>query len=397
MKRLKLAAALLALAIFAGSFAAARPQTEEELKKELANYDKIAKEYEAYHKTTKEMWYNRYFANYLRDVNNFAQEHPLCLPALSDLLDALSRSGDAEAQKMAKDCYQAAVQVLQFVPNTEEGKKSKEQFYKTASRVQLVVFKDQGAAQAAAVLCAKLNPALGAKAYYDLAAIQGNSQDYPSVVALYQKGMELDKNLEQFKMGDDTNLFLDACKKTKDNQALADFFDLFLNSSKSRYYQNLGAMAMSAYEKTKQKDKAALVSILDKEWTLTYKYSSANDLIKILKKHYGKDKNAAPCIAFIQKFYDESASLEQADLDALPESVKDFLPVRYMFKMKNSNDIKALRQEFEYFMAIYIGNFYIRLYEKAQKAGDEKAMNECEGLISMFEIISDEPTRFNKK
>jgi len=52
-----------------------------------------------------------------------------------------------------------------------------------------------------------------------------------------------------------------------------------------------------------------------------------------------------------------------------------------MYKMKSSNDIAALREEFEPFFKT-VGNFYIRLYEKAEKAGDKKAMAELKEILS---------------
>ena len=114
-----------------------------------------------------------------------------------------------------------------------------------------------------------------------------------------------------------------------------------------------------------------------------------------MERRFGSDKAAKSCVAFIKKFYDKDASLAQADLDSLPENLRAFMPVRYMFDMKNSSDIKDLRKKYENFFKP-IGNFYIRLYEKAQAAGDKKTMDEMKKILSADEYNKDGKNRLNK-
>ena len=129
-----------------------------------------------------------------------------------------------------------------------------------------------------------------------------------------------------------------------------------------------------------ESDKAALVAILDKEYTDFYNETSADKLIEILKKNY-TTASAVKCIAFIEKFYDKNYAMSEADLKALPEKLRGFLPVRYMYKMKTSDDIAALRAEFEPFFST-IGNFYKRLYQKAEKNADKKSAAELQKIIA---------------
>ena len=122
--------------------------------------------------------------------------------------------------------------------------------------------------------------------------------------------------------------------------------------------------------------------MLDKEYTKAYSDTSADELIAILKKHYGSSgKGAAACIDFVQKFFDEEKSLDDADLKSIPKSAQEFLTVRYMFKMKNSNDIAALREEFESFFGT-MKQFYIRLLKKAEANGDKDSAAQINKILA---------------
>lgn len=392
MKKVKTIALALALAVAANSLWA-RPKTEADLQRELDNYDKIAKDYKAYWKDAKDNYQLLEYGRYLEALYNFTLEHPFCLSAYADYIDGLLKVAQPQAKAMAKDAYSLASDILPHVPDTEEGKISKAKYYKTSSIYQLKLFNNEDAAKKDLELCEKYKAELAAEGYYALARSYAKGKKYALAIELYQKAFDLDKEFESFDYGEDFRAFTASCEAAKNYAALAGYYDKCLEGS--FYFSNFGAAAMSAYERAKQYDKAILVSILDREYALTYADQGADQFIQILKKNFGKNKKNAPCVSFVEKFYNPSEALAQADLDSLPEKVRDFMPVRYMFKMKNSSDVAELKNEFENFFRP-IGYFYIRLYEKAKAAGDKKAMAEIQARIEFYETMNEKKTRFVK-
>lgn len=382
------------LAPMPGSPAKARPRTEEDLQKELDNYDKIALEYKDYFKETEKKYMPQNFGRYLDSLYEFSLQHPLCVSAYADYIKGLLMAAQPEAKRMAKEAYGAATGALKFVPDTKEGKLSKADYYDASARIQFLLFGDEAKAQREAELCAKANPKLAGKALYDFATFYMGKKDYAKALSYFQKSFELDPKLSAFSSINAEKALVEACAAAKKFDVLAAYCDK--NMEGSIYWRDFGAFAMSAYEKAKQNAKAVLVSMLDVEYALAYSDTGADALIQILQKHFGKDKKAAPCIAFIKKFYDDKAVLTQGDVASLPENVRDFFPVRYMFKMKNSSDIEELKKEFDPFCGITLGNFALRLYDKAVKAGDKKAAADMLAKIELIETVNKRKTKLKR-
>lgn len=388
MKRPKLTAALLALSLAVGAaWAQVRPADE---------FDKEALEYKNYWLNASEkLEKDNDFKAYLYAIDNFISDHPGCLLARVDMIEILIPLKNDQAQKLANKHFLEANKLLSKIPDSPEGKFSKAKFYRFLSEYYLHLSGDAALSTGFAKLCADNDERLGAQAYYSLAGFCQRKKQFDESFKYYKIAIDCDKELA-FLTGNDIRAFSDACLYKKKYADLAAFYDQYIRSQKTCYYPGFGAQAMSAYEMAKRKDKAVLVSVLDKEYALSYAESSADDLISVLNKNYGNDKAAKKCVAFVQKFYDKDAALGKADLDSLPKGVRDFLPVRYMFEMKNSNDIAELKKDFDVFVGTTIGNYYIRLYQKAEAAGDKKTMAEIKEIMKGERYNQDGKNRLNK-
>ena len=376
MKTNKRVAALLALLFAAGSLAFSQVRPAEEFDKEEQAYI--------------DYWMSKGLTP--TQMEKYSKEHPKCAMVLLELVDWYLKCKNT---KDALVLHKKLSRIIPTVPDSERGKKDKAEYYWLTFEINLFIKKDEGKAAKDAELCAQYNAKKGAEAYYTLAAYNFVNKNYAAAAPYYEKAFSYDKELSQL-TANDIKGFLASCERSGRNAEAAAFFDQYMASSKTCWFHDFGALAMSAYEKAGQKGKAVLVSMLDKEYTLTYENSSADQLIEILKKNFGQDKSAASCVEFVQKFYDKSAALSQADLDSLPQNVREFLPVRYMFKMKNSSDIAELKKEFESFFEIGVGNFYIRLYEKAEKLGDQKKMAQIKEKLKGKNYNENGPNRLNK-
>ena len=295
----------------------------------------------------------------------------------------------------AMNAYQKAKELLPAVPDSQKGKEAKASYYRLSSEIKLFIEKDVSGAIKEAELCGNHFPPFGAHAFYTIASYQASKKSTAAAIDSYKKAFAYDKEFE-FIDGNDINSFMRLCDSAKRWTDLAAFYDQYIGASQTCYFYNMGAFAMTAYEKARQKDKAVLVSIFDRELALSYKEESPDEFIQALQKSFGKDKSAGPCVDFVRKFYDENSKLRQDDVNALPESVRDFLPVRYMLEMKNSDDIEGLRKDFDVFVGSSIGNFYIRLYEKAQKNGDQKSMAAMKEMLKNERYNQGGKNRLNK-
>ncbi len=389
MKRLKnvtlMAALALALAL-TGNLLFAQERSAED-------FDKTAEEYYKHRKAAAEKYNDQQFGLYfyVASLNEFSNKYPDFILPYIDKSQSFFR---LEMTDNAMQCYQKAKELLPAVPDSQKGKEAKARYYRLSAEIKLLIEKDESGAIKEAELCGKNFPPLGARAFYTIAAHQA-SRKSAAAIDSYKKAFEYDKNFE-FLDADDIKDFRNLCDTAKRWTDLAAFYDQYMDASQTCYFYNMGAFAMTAYEKARQKPKAVLVSIFDREFALSYKEESADEFIQALKKSFGKDKSAGPCVDFVRKFYDENSKLSQDDLNTLPESVRNFLPVRYMLKMKNSDDIEGLRKDFDVFVGSSIGHFYIRLYEKAQKNGDQKSMAEMKEMLKNKRYNQGQKNRLNK-
>jgi len=318
---------------------------------------------------------------FIDDLRYFCDQHPQCLLSRVDLA--------AESLKIGKNkegvaALKAAKKILTTVPETEEGKFALAKYYRLsaeASALGKAIGYSGGMPTNEANLCAKYNPLLGAEAFYSLGNFYADQGEALRGRNCFSSAFKIDADF-QLATCDDIQKYYKCYTKGMliTPPQLITFLDKIFVAKGFKYSKNFGAFSASVYEKGGSKDKAALASVLDREFTLTYKDSSPDELLAILKKNY-KTANAQKAIAFIEKFYDKDQTLSEADLNELPEKTRKFLPVRYMYKIKTSNDIAALRSEFEPFFKT-IGNFYIRLYEKAEKNEDKKSMAELKEILS---------------
>ena len=317
---------------------------------------------------------------FIDDLRYFCEQHPKCLLSRVDLATELLKIKD---NKNGVEELKAAKQLLASVPETEEGKFALAKYYRLsteASALGKAIGYSGGQPSSEASLCAKYNQALGAEAFYALANFYTTKGDVNAGGRTFLSARKYDKDFALTTAEDVKNYHYCCSKQLLGAPLISSYFNKLFASKGFKYFQDFGAVAASAYEQLGDKEKAAFASILDKEYTLTYKDSSPDDLIAILKKNY-TTANAQKAIAFIEKFYNDKDNFSEDDLNVLPKNIHDFLPVRYMYKMKSSNDIAALREEFEPFFKT-VGNFYIRLYEKAEKAGDKKNMAELKEILS---------------
>ena len=370
-KRIAAIAALLAL----GTLLWAAPRPAEEFDKEAEDYKNYWFESVQKHKDEK-------FGQLLLldDLRAFCNERPQCLLSRVDLA---TESLKARRTKEGVEALKAASKILPSVPETEEGKFAKAKYYRLSAEVNLFITPGgkTGAflAKSDAMSCTKYNELLGAQIYYLQGNYYASNGKYKDAVCAFNSATKHDKNFKLMTSNDLNNIIY--CNK----KIGAIYGMLILNKifkdEKFSYFPNLGSISSSGFDFLTDKSKAALVSILDKEYADTYNKTSADELLAVLRKNFSKSPNAEKCIAFIEKFYDDSQTFTEEDLKLIPKSVREFMPLRYMYKMKTSDDIAALREEFEPFFTT-IGNFYIRLYEKAEKAGDKKNMAELKEILS---------------
>lgn len=366
MKKLRRIVALAALLLAGGLFWGQErgAYSEKEFKELLAEYN-VASQVVDYNLT-------RTIANILE----FEKAHPDFLSVHVDLAILFFK---ARSVKDATTEYKRAQACVQKVPDSPEGKLEKAKYYQLSTEMNLYVFQKESAAKKEAKLCAQNDKILGAKVSYMLASRYMEEKKLATSYWEYQNAFDLDSGFGVINENDIKN-YSYVCKKGRAAFEIPKFYERYFNASKSRYFPNLGALATTYFEKGKNKPKAVLSAMLDQEYTDTAKELSPAPMISVLERDFGKDKEAAACVAFIRKFYDKDKSLGQEDLDSLPQGVRNFLTVRYMYKMKTSDDVAKLREEFEPFFHP-IGRFYIRLYEKAKKNGDKAAMDELQKII----------------
>lgn len=369
MKSFKKIAALVALLVTAPVLWAA-PRSAQE-------YDQEAQEYKEYwliasQKSTKE---------YLEDLRKFQECHPKCLYAYVDLAQCYFQL------RMIKDFYEqmkCGYKTIATVPETEEGKFAKAKFYRVSAEARAMIpgYEIGGSPEQQAAICVKNNELIGTQLYYALANFYVESGEINRGGRLFLSAHKYDNDFSLTTRRDVKNFT--ACCQAKINNypLLKPYYNKLFSSKKFKYFIDFGAFAASAYETIGEKNKAVLVSMLDKEYTKAYSDTNADELIDILKKHYGSSgKEVAACIDFVQKFFDDEKSLGDADLNSLPQKERDFLTVRYMFKMKNSNDVAALRDEFESFFGT-MKQFYIRLLKKAESNGDKDSAAQINKILA---------------
>ena len=372
MKSFKKIAALVALLVTAPVLWAA-PRSAQE-------YDQEAQEYKEYwlasvqkHKDEKNG-----VLLYLEELNFFCKEHPQCLLSHIELAAELLKIRNTGK---GIDILKEAKKILSSVPDSEEGKFAKAKYYRLLAEVNLFITADEPAAKTAAKNCVNCNELLGAQTYYMFANYYANKKANQKAVWTFISALSYDKNAELLTQKD-IETFLYCCKKGNAQGLISSFLNKVFEAKGASYFVNMGAITASGYESGFNKKRAVLVSMLDKECTKAYSDTNADELIDILKKHYGSSgKDVAACIDFVQKFFDDEKSLGDADLNSLPQKERDFLTVRYMFKMKNSNDVAALRDEFESFFGT-MKQFYIRLLKKAESNGDKDSAAQINKILA---------------
>lgn len=383
MKKIKKIAALAAFAI-CGGLSWAQVRSAQEFKAEMDDY--------ALYWATVSQKYGTDYYTYGMALSDYAKKHEQSILTYLDLIPYSFKIRDS---RIAMQYYDKAKSLLPTIPDSEEGKFAKAKYYRLSAEINIYIYNSVKGAEKDAELCAQNNEDLGAQAYYFLGTHYGQELKSKKCLDFYKIAMSMDKDFAYIN-GTDIGIYSNFCVKGSKNAELAAFFDKFFSAKKSFYYNNLGSSASSAYERNKELEKAVLASMVDRELSLTYSESDADPLVKLLNKNLGKTQGAKACVEFIRKFYDSNEKLTQEDLDSIPENARDFVTVRYMYKMKNSNDIKALREEFESFFQS-IGNFYIRLYEKAEKNGDNKSMAEFKKILEDKYYNSNGPNRLLQK
>ena len=374
MKSFKMMAALLAAA-FAATILWAAPRPAQE-------FDQEAQEYKDYWLASVQKHKDEKLGRLLvlDDLRYFCEQHSQCLLSRVDFAAEAIKIG--EAQK-GLEALKEAKKILATVPETEEGKFSKAKYYRLMTDVNLYVSpggaKGEFAAGNAASSCAKNNELLGAQAYYTLANFLTNKK-WLKAIGTFDQAMSHDKTLALLQASD-VKAYALCCQKQNGGFLMSSFLDKFFSAKDASYFLDLGAIAASGYESGWNKTRAVLSAMLDKEYTWAYSDAGADDLIAVLKKNYGSGSGATAPIAFIQKYFDQSQSLGEEDLKALPEKDRDFLTVRYMYKMRNSNDIGALIEEFEKFFGS-MKSFYLRLLKKTQANGDKKSAEEINKILA---------------
>lgn len=280
----------------------------------------------------------------------------------------VKRNSKPKATKLLNE----ALNILGKLPESEEVSEARGYCYRTWAEIELFFNKNVQAFEKKRKLCIENSKVQGAEVtylaagfYYDVAdyfvksAFQNPSdmkmltnnanEYYGNSRKMFLEAFELDPELDRIS-GRDIGIFMNLSKLKSNFSDVASFYDKFFASKNTSYYKNLGANAMAIYEKTGEKSadnihKAILISILDFE---AMEKPNGDELLKILEENFSKYKDASPSIAFVRKFYSD-AKFSQSDLDSLPAGVRDFLPVRYMYKMKTSDDTVELAIEFYMF------------------------------------------------
>ena len=284
MKAKKVFAALVALAFAAGSLAFAQVRSAEE-------FDAEAREY-------KEYWLRSTQANkdkangvlnYMIDLRKFIYEHPGSLLTYTDLVEICFKTNSV---KEAVSQYKKAKEVAASVPDSEEGKFAKAKFYRLSSEINIYVFwpkvqdnsllmlNYEASAKSDAALCAQYDKALGTQAYYNLANFYYSLKKYAECSRMYFKAFEVDGELSLL-TEKDFFTFKSACENLRKFNDLAKFYNIYIESPKTAYILDLGALAMYPYEKSSQKAKAALVGLLDREYVRTYKDSDESEFVAL--------------------------------------------------------------------------------------------------------------------
>lgn len=375
MKTKSFFALALAAAILAGSAQAAwaKSRTVEEFEADAAAYKEV---YEKASKMQKPM-------DSMGTLLLFQAEHQEHIESYIDLAVLLFRFRNINR---AVEQYKRAKKLLSGIPECEAGNYAKAKFYRLGVEMNLFVFDSELSAESYASSCRGYNRLLGAESYYLLGNFYATTYLNKKAHTLYDS--DLNKAYRNFKsaFAADTELelltqtdfdgFYNICAESWGLSFVVPLIEQYYNSKATRYFRNLGSASTSVYQKSaKNLEKAILISIIDKEFADYDKKIDTEDFLEILRKNFGKKKKALPCIEFIRKFYDADETLAESDLNSLPKYVQDFMPVRYMFKMKNSNDTDALLEEFGTFF-VNMPRFYERLSEKAAAEGNEVAAAE---------------------
>ncbi len=286
-------------------------------------------------------------------------------------IQALKDNSKPKATKLLNE----ANGILKKLPESEEVSEAKGYYYQTMAEMALFVNGDSQAFEKNKKLCVENSKNYGAEItylaaglYYDVAGqlvknavkymydkdavdrlTNKANKFYADSRKAFLEAFELDSEFTHIS-NDDMNTFINLSKLKSNFDDMAIFYDKFFASKVTLYSKDLGANAMAIYETTREGSadrihKAILISILDFE---TKEKADGASLVAILEKNFSKYADTAPTIGFVKKFYSDAA-FSQKDLDALPAEVRDFLPVRYMYKMKTSNDVAALKAEFEPF------------------------------------------------
>lgn len=346
---------------------------EAKLKAQLENYDKLSLEYKKFEEDARAKHKDN-LGRYLLDIYDYSIEKPVLLPPYTDFVKWGIATKSPDIVKMAMSAYNAGEKAATFVGDTEIGKIDKADFYRLSSEIQLYVLKNEKKAQEEADRCAGFDKAIGSEAYYNLAEHYIKAKAVDNAFIFYKKAFDIDKDLEKASIYNIAD-YSDLCAKKKLSSDLEKLWDRYVSSEKKRADGILAFLIVTGYEKAKRPDKAALSALMNNEDQMVRDESKVLASIAVLRKHYGKNKAASACIDFLNKFYDKNASLGEEDLASLPKDTQDFLFVRYMYDMKNSNDIAALRKSYEGFFGSQ-KYFYARLAQKAEAQGDKAALAE---------------------
>lgn len=302
------------------------------------------------------------------------KEAPTTQDAVAKIDLAIQAIKDNSKSKATKLLNEASG-ILRKLPESEEVSEAKGYYYQTMAEMAIFVNGDSQAFEKNKQLCVENSKNYGAEItylaaglYYDVAgqlvknavkymydkdAVDRLTKEankfYADSRKAFLEAFELDSEFSHIS-NDDMNKFMMLSKLKSNFDDMAIFYDKFFASKNTFYFEDLGSNATAIYEITREGSadrihKAILISILDFE---TKESPNGTSLVAILEKNFSKYADTAPTIGFVKKFYSDAA-FSQKDLDALPAEVRDFLPVRYMYKMKTSNDVAALKAEFEPF------------------------------------------------
>lgn len=312
-------------------------------------------------------------------------------PTVQDALEKIElaiKEINNHSKSKATKLLNEADSILKKLPESEDVLQARGYVYRTRAEIELLVNNNEAAFEKNRKLCIENSKGHGAEltyfvanVYYDVAGqlVQNAFKNPEAIKPLtnranefyaksrkaFLEAFELDPELRHISTGD-INTFMNLSKLKSNFSDVATFYDKVFASKIQTYWKNMGVNAMAIYEKTSDGNesnlhKAILISILDFE---TEEKPDGAKLLEILEENFSKYKSTAPTIAFVRKFYSD-AGFSQNDLDSLPDDVRDFLPARYMYKMKTSGDIAELIAEFEPFFTDVKG-YQGRLAKKAK-------------------------------